>query len=132
MSVLERLYSIQDSGDSKCKLSTTIAVIPAQPLSQVRLDSVPCSDGSNSKLITTITLIGVSASSQVRVNSNSALYSGGNKRKLSTTIALIGDPPIVFLDEPSTGMDPVTKRLLWKALCQVRNEGRCIVLTSHR
>ncbi|XP_071796832.1 phospholipid-transporting ATPase ABCA3-like [Asterias amurensis] len=58
-------------------------------------------------------------------------YSGGNKRKLSTTIALIGDPPIVFLDEPSTGMDPVTKRLLWKALCQVRNEGRCIVLTSH-
>ncbi|XP_038067464.1 ATP-binding cassette sub-family A member 3-like [Patiria miniata] len=58
-------------------------------------------------------------------------YSGGNKRKLSTTIALIGDPPIVFLDEPSTGMDPVTKRLLWKTLCQVRNEGRCIVLTSH-
>ena len=58
--------------------------------------------------------------------------SGGNKRKLSTTIALIGDPPIVFLDEPSTGMEPVTKRLLWKALCQVRNEGRCIVLTSHR
>ena len=58
--------------------------------------------------------------------------SGGNKRKLSTAIALIGDAPIVFLDEPSTGMDPVTRRLLWDALCQIRNAGRCIVLTSHR
>ncbi|XP_063961818.1 phospholipid-transporting ATPase ABCA3-like [Lytechinus pictus] len=57
--------------------------------------------------------------------------SGGNKRKLSTAIALIGDPPIVFLDEPSTGMDPVTRRLLWDALCKVRDEGRCIILTSH-
>ena len=34
-------------------------------------------------------------------------YSGGNKRKLSVAIALIGNPPVVFLDEPSTGMDPV-------------------------
>ena len=38
----------------------------------------------------------------------SCTYSGGNKRKLSVGVALIGNPPIVFLDEPSTGMDPVT------------------------
>eukprot|EP00058_Branchiostoma_floridae_P010060 XP_002595548.1 hypothetical protein BRAFLDRAFT_117471 [Branchiostoma floridae] len=58
-------------------------------------------------------------------------YSGGNKRKLSTAIALVGDPPIVFLDEPTTGMDPVARRMLWDSLCQVRQAGRCIVITSH-
>ena len=53
-------------------------------------------------------------------------------RKLSTAIALIGDPPIVFLDEPTTGMDPVARRLLWDTLSKVRDSGRTLVLTSHR
>ncbi|RZC40676.1 ATP-binding cassette sub-family A member 3-like, partial [Asbolus verrucosus] len=57
--------------------------------------------------------------------------SGGNKRKLSTAISLIGDPPVVYLDEPTTGMDPATKRHLWDALCKVRDNGKCVVLTSH-
>ncbi|KAL1517917.1 hypothetical protein ABEB36_001617 [Hypothenemus hampei] len=57
--------------------------------------------------------------------------SGGNKRKLSTSIALIGDPPIIYLDEPTTGMDPATKRYLWNALCQIRDSGKTIILTSH-
>ena len=38
-------------------------------------------------------------------------YSGGNKRKLNVAQALVGDPPIIFLDEPSTGVDPVARRL---------------------
>ncbi|XP_071953037.1 phospholipid-transporting ATPase ABCA3-like [Antedon mediterranea] len=58
-------------------------------------------------------------------------YSGGNKRKLSTAIALIGDPSVVFLDEPSTGMDPGTRRFLWDSICKVRASGRSIILTSH-
>ena len=58
--------------------------------------------------------------------------SGGNKRKLSTAIALMGDPPIVFLDEPTTGMDPVAKRMLWEALSKVRDSGKTLILTSHR
>jgi ABC-type multidrug transport system ATPase subunit len=58
--------------------------------------------------------------------------SGGTKRKLSTAIALIGDPPVVFLDEPTTGMDPVARRLLWDTLTQVRASGRTLLLTSHR
>ena len=62
----------------------------------------------------------------------SLLPSGGNKRKLSTAISLVGDPPVVFLDEPTTGMDPVARRLLWDALSRVRADGRCIVITSHR
>jgi ATP-binding cassette subfamily A (ABC1) protein 3 len=58
-------------------------------------------------------------------------YSGGNKRKLSTAIALIGNPPIVFLDEPTSGMDPGARRHLWDALTAVMRDGRSIVLTSH-
>lgn len=57
--------------------------------------------------------------------------SGGNKRKLSTAIALVGDPPVLYFDEPTTGMDPATKRYLWNALCKVRDSGKCLVLTSH-
>ncbi|KAM4708457.1 phospholipid-transporting ATPase ABCA1 [Discoglossus pictus] len=58
-------------------------------------------------------------------------YSGGNKRKLSTAIALIGAPPVVFLDEPTTGMDPKARRFLWNCALSVIKEGRSVVLTSH-
>ena len=58
--------------------------------------------------------------------------SGGNKRKLSVAIALVGDPPILLLDEPTTGMDPTTRRLLWDVLIGVIREGRSVILTSHR
>ncbi|XP_068775738.1 phospholipid-transporting ATPase ABCA7 isoform X2 [Struthio camelus] len=58
-------------------------------------------------------------------------YSGGNKRKLSTAIALIGCPPVVFLDEPTTGMDPRARRFLWDCILSVIKEGRSVVLTSH-
>lgn len=58
-------------------------------------------------------------------------YSGGNKRKLSTAISLIGDPPFIFLDEPTTGMDPGARRQLWNVLSQVRESGRTLILTSH-
>ena len=46
-------------------------------------------------------------------------YSGGNKRKLAVAIALIGCPPIIFLDEPSNGMDPVARRFMWKVISEV-------------
>uniref|UniRef100_A0A8C5GKB0 ABC transporter domain-containing protein n=1 Tax=Gouania willdenowi TaxID=441366 RepID=A0A8C5GKB0_GOUWI len=58
-------------------------------------------------------------------------YSGGNKRKLSAGIALIGGPPVIFLDEPSTGMDPVARRLLWDAVTRTRESGKAIIITSH-
>ncbi|KAM9265335.1 phospholipid-transporting ATPase ABCA7 [Morus bassanus] len=58
-------------------------------------------------------------------------YSGGNKRKLSTAIALLGSPPVVFLDEPTTGMDPGARRFLWDCILSVIREGRSVVLTSH-
>uniref|UniRef100_A0A8C5H913 P-type phospholipid transporter n=1 Tax=Gouania willdenowi TaxID=441366 RepID=A0A8C5H913_GOUWI len=58
-------------------------------------------------------------------------YSGGNMRKLSTAIALIGGPPVVFLDEPTTGMDPKARRALWNTILSIIKEGRSVVLTSH-
>ncbi|XP_073915574.1 ATP-binding cassette sub-family A member 17-like [Castor canadensis] len=58
-------------------------------------------------------------------------YSGGNKRKLSTAIALIGEPAVIFLDEPSTGMDPMARRLLWDTVARARESGKAIVITSH-
>uniref|UniRef100_T1J7T4 ATP-binding cassette sub-family A member 2 n=1 Tax=Strigamia maritima TaxID=126957 RepID=T1J7T4_STRMM len=58
-------------------------------------------------------------------------YSGGNKRKLSTAIALIGGPPVIYLDEPTTGMDPYSRRFLWNLIIDLIKEGRSIVLTSH-
>ncbi|KAK5924506.1 hypothetical protein CgunFtcFv8_017116 [Champsocephalus gunnari] len=59
-------------------------------------------------------------------------YSGGNMRKLSTAMALIGAPPVVFLDEPTTGMDPKARRALWSVIHSIIREGRSVVLTSHR
>jgi ATP-binding cassette subfamily A (ABC1) protein 3 len=56
--------------------------------------------------------------------------SGGNKRKLSLAMALIGNPEVVLLDEPSSGMDPLAKRNMWKTLARFR-PGRSILLTTH-
>ncbi|XP_011928212.1 PREDICTED: ATP-binding cassette sub-family A member 7 isoform X4 [Cercocebus atys] len=58
-------------------------------------------------------------------------YSGGNKRKLATAVALVGDPAMVFLDEPTTGMDPSARRFLWNSLLAVVREGRSVMVTSH-
>ncbi len=59
-------------------------------------------------------------------------YSGGNKRKLNVAQALMGDPPVIFLDEPSTGVDPVARRRLWDAIDNIKKNGQSVVLTSHR
>ncbi|XVE75594.1 hypothetical protein DITRI_Ditri12bG0105900 [Diplodiscus trichospermus] len=59
--------------------------------------------------------------------------SGGNKRKLSVAIAMIGDPPIVILDEPSTGMDPIAKRFMWEVISRLstRQGKTAVILTTH-
>lgn len=57
-------------------------------------------------------------------------YSGGMKRRVSVGVALIGDPKVVFLDEPSTGLDPVNRRALWLLIQQMKKD-RVIVLTTH-
>eukprot|EP01084_Bolivina_argentea_P142149 249724_1 len=57
-------------------------------------------------------------------------YSGGNKRKLSVAVSMIGNPPVIFLDEPSTGMDPVSRRHMWEFISTTM-AGRCVILTTH-
>jgi ABC-type multidrug transport system ATPase subunit len=57
-------------------------------------------------------------------------FSGGMKRRLSMAIAFIGDPRIVFLDEPTTGMDPKNRRYIWE-LVQKMKKGRAVILTTH-
>merc|ERR1712129_62923 len=63
-------------------------------------------------------------------NRKAGTYSGGNKRKLSVALAMIGNPPVVFLDEPSTGMDPMARRHMWEFIRETMS-GRCVVLTTH-
>jgi ABC-type multidrug transport system ATPase subunit len=60
----------------------------------------------------------------------SKTLSGGQKRKLSVGIALIGNSKIVLLDEPSSGMDTTSRRKLWEMLKTQKN-GRIIILTTH-
>lgn len=65
----------------------------------------------------------------VLANSNRA---GGNKRKLSVALALIGNPALLLLDEPTSGMDPHAQHFLWGAIKEVVNlPGRSVVFTSH-
>ena len=60
----------------------------------------------------------------------SKALSGGMRRRLSLAIALIGQPPVVFLDEPTTGLDPETKRNIWSLIDKFKKD-RCVVLTTH-
>uniref|UniRef100_A0A8C7EKL0 ABC transporter domain-containing protein n=1 Tax=Neovison vison TaxID=452646 RepID=A0A8C7EKL0_NEOVI len=59
-------------------------------------------------------------------------YSGGTKRRLSTAIALMGKTSVILLDEPSTGMDPIARHLLWNAVTWTCESGKAIIITSHR
>ena len=61
---------------------------------------------------------------------NADKMSGGQKRKLSLAIAFIGNPSVVFLDEPTSGMDPYSRRFTWDVIRKMK-EGRVIVLTTH-
>jgi len=63
-------------------------------------------------------------------NVPSGAYSGGMKRRLSLMLAFLGSPSVVYLDEPTTGMDPVTRRHVWDIIEEAK-AGRCIVLTTH-
>ena len=63
-------------------------------------------------------------------NIRSGAYSGGMRRRLSVAISLLGDPLVVFLDEPTTGMDPISRRHVWDTI-EAAKKGRVIVLTTH-
>lgn len=57
--------------------------------------------------------------------------SGGQKQRFSIVASLVNDPEIVFLDEPTTGLDPLARRNLWDVITKIRKQGKTIILTTH-
>jgi len=57
--------------------------------------------------------------------------SGGQKQRLAIACALVGDPDLLFLDEPTTGLDPQARRQMWQLIEQFKRDGRTIILTTH-
>jgi len=74
-----------------------------------------------------IALVGLEEKRRARVKT----LSGGQRRRLDLALALVGDPELIFLDEPTTGFDPGARREAWQLLERLRALGRTIVLTSH-
>ncbi len=68
---------------------------------------------------------------QEKVASRVNQLSGGQHQRLSIALALVNDPDILFLDEPTTGLDPQARRNLWQVIANLRDEGKTIVLTTH-
>ncbi len=66
-----------------------------------------------------------------RRHAQSRQLSGGQRQRLSVALALVNDPELVFLDEPTTGMDPAARRSLWDLIRGLRDRGRTVVLTTH-
>lgn len=66
-----------------------------------------------------------------RIDHPCGKLSGGQKRRLWVATALIGDSPLAFLDEPTSGMDPSSRRELWSLLLRIRESGRCLIFTTH-
>jgi ABC-2 type transport system ATP-binding protein len=64
-------------------------------------------------------------------NARVGTLSGGQKQRLALACALVGDPDLLFLDEPTTGLDPQSRRQLWDLIADFKRDGRTILLTTH-
>jgi len=74
-----------------------------------------------------IELVGLTEKRDARVKT----LSGGQKRRLDLGVALVGDPDLVFLDEPTTGFDPAARRAAWEMIRSLRSIGKTVLLTTH-
>jgi ABC-2 type transport system ATP-binding protein len=74
-----------------------------------------------------VRLVGLEEKRDARVKT----LSGGQKRRLDLGVALVGDPDLVFLDEPTTGFDPAARRSAWELVRSLRSLGKTILLTTH-
>ena len=74
-----------------------------------------------------IQLVGLREKRDARVKT----LSGGQKRRLDLGVALVGDPDLIFLDEPTTGFDPAARRAAWEMIRSLRSLGKTILLTTH-
>jgi ABC-2 type transport system ATP-binding protein len=74
-----------------------------------------------------VRLVGLEEKADARVKT----LSGGQKRRLDLAVALVGDPELLFLDEPTTGFDPGARRMAWETIRSLRELGKTILLTTH-
>ena len=74
-----------------------------------------------------VRLVGLAEKRDARVKT----LSGGQKRRLDLAVALVGDPDLIFLDEPTTGFDPAARRAAWETIRSLRELGKTILLTTH-
>ena len=75
----------------------------------------------------TIELVGLDGKADARASK----LSGGQQRRLDVGMALIGDPELLFLDEPTTGFDPSARRQAWETIAGLRDLGKTVFLTTH-
>jgi len=75
----------------------------------------------------TIRLVGLQGKEDQRVGT----LSGGQQRRLDLALALVGDPQLIFLDEPTTGFDPAARRTAWGVVTALRDLGKTVLLTTH-
>jgi ABC-2 type transport system ATP-binding protein len=75
----------------------------------------------------TIALVGLEEKAEARTKD----LSGGQRRRLDLALALIGDPDLIFLDEPTTGFDPAARRTAWAAVRRLQELGKTLLLTTH-
>jgi ABC-2 type transport system ATP-binding protein len=75
----------------------------------------------------TIGLVGLSGKADARTST----LSGGQQRRLDVALALVGDPELLFLDEPTTGFDPSARRQAWEVIGSMRELGKTVFLTTH-
>jgi ABC-2 type transport system ATP-binding protein len=74
-----------------------------------------------------VSLVGLDEAADRRTR----ILSGGQKRRLDLALALVGDPELVFLDEPTTGFDPSARRAAWETIRSLRDLGKTVLLTTH-
>jgi ABC-2 type transport system ATP-binding protein len=75
----------------------------------------------------TIALVGLEEKADARIKS----LSGGQQRRLDLALALVGDPELIFLDEPTTGFDPAARRAAWGVVRSLKDLGKTVLLTTH-
>src|SRR4051794_15551461 len=75
----------------------------------------------------TIALVGLDGKEDQRANK----LSGGQQRRLDLALALVGDPELIFLDEPTTGFDPAARRAAWEVIRSLKGLGKTLLLTTH-
>lgn len=84
-------------------------------------------DASPGRVERLLALVGLEEKRRARVDT----LSGGQKQRLAIALALVNEPRIAFLDEPTTGLDPVARRTLWQTVRDIRDGGTTVVLTTH-